>query len=355
MKRYIILAAKLCFAFGLLYYLISSKRLDFAKLSGIRDWSWIVLAQIAVLGLLLLTFLRWHLLLRGQGIRYRIRETVSIGFIGFFFSQFAPGATGGDLVKAFYVAIEHPERRAQGITTVILDRVVGLLVLVAIGAGAMALQRRWIRSDPELSWLADVVLWLLGAALVGALLFFNERVRRLAWVRRFLAVLPFRDTLHRVQAAIYAYKRRPGTVAVSLLISAAVHGLLILSCFAYARSLGGPGLEARWFFVLVPLAHLTMALPLSPGGLGVGEWAFVELFERAGYPDGDAIAVLQRLSWYLWALVGLGFYLAKRRRSPQRPPPAASFEEIGAGEACAAAPESPVQRGSHPPRLQETS
>ena len=51
---------------------------------------------------------RWYYLLRAVGVPATYWESVRLSYIGFFFNSAVPGLTGGDLVKAFYIARQSP-------------------------------------------------------------------------------------------------------------------------------------------------------------------------------------------------------------------------------------------------------
>jgi uncharacterized membrane protein YbhN (UPF0104 family) len=61
--------------------------------------------------------------------------------------------------------------------------------------------------------------------------------------------------------------------------------------------------------LVIPLVDLANNLPLTPGGLGVGESAYNALFHAVGL-EGGAEALL---SWRIWraavGLIGLALYL----------------------------------------------
>ena len=73
----------------------------------------------------LLTFFRWYILVRAQGLPFTPLSALRLGSIGFALSTFMPGSVGGDIIKAFAIAREQ-SRRTVGVATVILDRVIGL-------------------------------------------------------------------------------------------------------------------------------------------------------------------------------------------------------------------------------------
>ncbi len=314
MKRWLFITAKLLLAGGLIAYLLHTGDIDPRRLSEIENWAWVALAQVLVLGILLFTSLRWYLILREQGIHYRFREIFELGTIGFFFNQFVPGSVGGDLMKAYYIAVENPRHRTAGVTTVFLDRVVGLLVLVAIGGIAILFNRQIIGRDPDLQKLAVFIVAVLLLVLVGSLVFFNDRIRARPGVQALLKRLPFRAILNQIQAAVYIYKHRPRIIVQTILLSVLIQGSVVLVTICFYLSLGGTGPGLGTFFFVVPVVYLVMAVPLSPGGLGVGELASQILFEKVNYANGGLLALMQRLSWYLWALLGLVFYLRKKKK-----------------------------------------
>ncbi len=324
MKRFLILLAKFGLAGGLFWYLFSQGDIDFTKLGEIENWAWIILAQVLVLVLLCLTALRWYLLLKAQGIEQSYKEVFILGSIGFYFNQFMPGSVGGDLMKAYYIAVDHPERRAPGVTTVFLDRVFGLMVLMAIGGGAILFNLELVRQEPMLQFLSTVVVGGLLGVLCFSLLFFNQKVRSQPWLKALLRRLPFSGTLRKIEQAVYTYRHHPRVVILAFLISVGVQASVVLInvCFFYAIG-GSENVSLAVFFLTIPLVHLAMAVPISPpGGLGVGEVAMTELLKLVGYGQGFTLAIFQRLSWYLWALVGLFFYL-KRKKKVQ-----AAMEEV---------------------------
>jgi uncharacterized membrane protein YbhN (UPF0104 family) len=79
-----------------------------------------------------------------------------------------------------------------------------------------------------------------------------------------------------------------GTIALSLVMQAVVIAAIQFILLANAAS--SPSLGAA---LLTPFGMLVNSLPLTPGGLGVGEAAFESLFQLAAVPGGaEAI-----LSW----------------------------------------------------------
>src|SRR5438067_4237931 len=131
------------------------------------------LAGLLLTASLLISFVRWHLLVRAQDLPFALPNALRLGLVGFFFSTFLPGSVGGDIVKAAALARQQ-SRRTVAVATVIMDRVIALwglfwfMALVGGGlwaAGALegpgaAESKLIVRLEAGVVG-ASVVVWLL--------------------------------------------------------------------------------------------------------------------------------------------------------------------------------------------------
>jgi uncharacterized membrane protein YbhN (UPF0104 family) len=149
----------------------------------------------------------------------------------------------------------------------------------------------------------------LAACLLAAFLlclFRQSWMNRAArWVSRFL---PGRKVPERMVATIGAYRGSPGILFAALGASL-VSNLTLIAATALAILLLSPGSLSLKMCLVIPMGDVANSLPLTPGGLGVGEAAFNALFKVAGL-QGGAEALL---CWRIWramvGLVGLALYL----------------------------------------------
>ena len=74
------------------------------------------------------------MLLAVHDVRLRFWRVFELNMIGQFFSAFLLGTTGGDVIKIFYVARAVPDRKAAVGFTVVVDRVIGMIALLLVGA-----------------------------------------------------------------------------------------------------------------------------------------------------------------------------------------------------------------------------
>lgn len=244
--------------------------------------------------LVVLTGLRWTLLLRGIDIRVPALRCVRLTFVGGFFNIAVPGSTGGDFVKAWYAHREararYPQARGVGtraVLSVFVDRFVGLFGLVVLAAGVLLVSARGAAYDVP----RTVVLGVLAAGAAGGVLVLSRRIRHalgLSWlVRR----MPFQRAIEELRAAARLYARRAGTLAAALGISLFNHAGNAVACWLLAGALGLGGVSLAVALALVPLANLLSAIPLLPGGWGVGELAFAYFFGLVGVPATEAVGL----------------------------------------------------------------
>ena len=78
-----------------------------------KDWGLLALAWPFVLVAVLLTFLRWMLLVQALGMSFRLADALRLGFLGYLFNFVSLGSVGGDLFKAVFIAREQHGRRAE--------------------------------------------------------------------------------------------------------------------------------------------------------------------------------------------------------------------------------------------------
>lgn len=96
----------------------------------------------------LLGGLRWHLLLRVQGFRLGWRKATSIFLMGLFLLTFTPGLIGGDALRVLLVIREAPERKADAVLVVAMDRLMGLISLTLMAAVVVLCRYRWLATSP---------------------------------------------------------------------------------------------------------------------------------------------------------------------------------------------------------------
>ncbi len=225
---------------------------------------------------------RWKVLVKALHMPVSLGQLTSLYFVGSFFSTFLPTGIGGDAVKATELA-RHTGRFGESLGTVVTDRFLGIIVLLAIGDAALLLDRSSV--DPRLTWMV-AILFTAGIGGFGLL-------RSKVLMPRFTRLIP-RSLHEAIKAPVMdlyesfqAYN--PGTLFHALLASLAFNIIWIGINLLLGWSLA---IEAslHHYLVFVPLVSLSLLLP-SVGGLGVREFTYVGLFGLIGVAEEKALAL----------------------------------------------------------------
>lgn len=282
---------------------VIDKQLGIASVVRSLDGSRALLALLIFLPVPLLQSLRLVWMLAIQEVPLTYFTSVKLSFVGNFFNFALPGTTGGDLIKAYYLT-QYTHRKTEAVTTIFLDRMVGLLGLLVL-AGSMILVQ-W--NNPQVGqWslmLATIVV-LLG---IGATVVLSSRVRRGLRLRELAEQLPAGPHLVRVGRAMVAMGRHKVYVAGCLGLTLSLQLCVFISAIVMARALGMDG-GFFHYLMFLPIGFMLASLPIAPPqGFGVMEWAFVEFFTGSGFMNHAsqalALALALRITQLVWALPG---------------------------------------------------
>jgi uncharacterized protein (TIRG00374 family) len=360
-KRIVLTIAKYGLAFGLLGWVVYRNWAPpgAAGLRGIWQrhfvegqpihYEYLAAAFAIYCTALLLTLLRWHLLVRAQGLSFRVSDAIRLGLVGFFYNTFLPGSVGGDVIKAYAIAREQ-SRRTVAVATVIMDRVIalwGLFWFVAILGGIF-----WITGALEGSaaeWskfiVSTAVIIVAVSTLVWVLLGLLPQHRAERFAGRLSRLPKVGGAAAEFWRAVWMYRCRQKSVAAALVIAWAGFVGFVLSFWFCALAISnGEAAQAMpsltQHFLLVPIGLVIMAVPLFPGGVGIGELGFGSLYASFGFASdiGVAATLIQRAQGWIIALIGYGVYLRMRAAAP---PAACSATSSGA-------PAAVVERRRHP-------
>ncbi len=260
-----------------------------------------------------MAILRWALLLRTQGIGVTFGQAFCISYVALFLATFLPGAASGDAAKLGYLFRQVASHRMRAAAITIVDRVIGLFVLMLLSCAGLNFIILHYGGDPALVPLAVVV----GAVCLG--LFFAIAAARP--VRWFVGGMPLRIR-----------KSRPFQIFLSILDGVAGHRWQILLQAVFLSALGHAffagaviivaqstipdELSSLQYGVAALIASAANAAPVTPGGIGVGEAAFAQICRAMADPTsvaGFAAAFLAvRIAMFIAALPGLAVFVAYR-------------------------------------------
>lgn len=218
---------------------------------------------------------RWGTLLTAYGAPKQLpfSRRLRLYFIGFFYN-FLPGAVGGDVIRGVATRESFGAGGSTAaVAVVFVERVLGVTALLVITA-TMALLRPAQGVSAVLPW-SLVGLALAGCTVVAISLAHRVAPRLPGALGRFASRLP----------AISS----PRAFTVALLLSFGTQTLVALCAHVILVEIA-PQVTLADSLALVPLAAAAAFFPLTPGGTGAREGAFVALFAAIGVAQEDALA-----------------------------------------------------------------
>jgi len=269
------------------------------------NWADLAIALLLYQGGIVVRAYRWQALLRAFGVTASLPRLTRIYYVGMFFNSFLPSGFGGDVVRMMELSQDGAEG-PLAVSTVLVDRIMGLLVLFAMAL--VALPFSWRLVPPAVSL---ALLTLIAAVAVGIYLFLNRSLVE-ALARR---VPPLGKLLARPKiAALYASFHHYDRPALARAAGASlVFNLSLIATQAYLGRAVGVHLSLGYFFLFVPILSSLLTVPISISGFGVREGGYVVLFGQAGVAAPQAVAM--SLLFYavnaITGLVGGALYLAQ--------------------------------------------
>lgn len=282
---------KMLFVALLLYWMVSTGKIDINQMIVSFQNPAILIPAVAVwiFGPVLLGTIRWWLLLRAADLECSFWAALKLQLVGFFFNTAMPGAVGGDIVKAIYIVKDQPKPsgKTSALLTVLLDRIVGLIGLFSTGAIAVLIHFDMLMATPMTAALVKG----LGVVFVGAVVFLG------------FIFIPYRDghdpfryfltkpfpafkTIIGIYDALRKYRTRPGILFSTIGLSMCIQLMFLMFMGHLGTQLYGESFNTALLPTVFPFGILVTALPIAPGGMGVGHAAFEKLFQLVGLPGG---------------------------------------------------------------------
>jgi hypothetical protein len=284
-----------------------------------KRWYLLAAAWVFCAAAVMLTLIRWWYLVLAVEVPLRLRDALRIGFLGYLFNLAPLGIVGGDLLKAWMLAWEYPRAKARAVASVVVDRVIGLYLLFVVASAAILLTGFWKLDDPQ-GHIRDICIVTFALTIAGAVFVAVMLIPGVTDGRgtRALTRLPrVGHTIASLLEAVRMYRRKPGVLVVSSLMSVGVHCLFATGVYLVARGLFGEVLSLAAHFVVNPLAASTGVLPLVAGPF---EFVLNLLYTLVSEPgvhiqpgQGFVVALGYRLITILIAMVGACYYLGSRR------------------------------------------
>jgi uncharacterized protein (TIRG00374 family) len=271
------------------------------------DLGWIGLVGGFVVMDLLMRALRWQRLVAPIG---HVGFLPMLGYllIGYLANNVLP-ARLGELVRSHYLGDREGLSRTTTLGTVVVERVVDFVVVVAIASAAiLVLSVRGIVANAVLVGVALAALLAAGIA-VGVAAHRLPGADRIAGIaERWPRVAELAGKLR----GGLAVAGKPRTLGEALVLSLLAWGATVLA-FAAAGQAVGIELTIGQASLLAAGVALVTAIPAGPANLGTFELAAVEIAKAVGVPQHEAFAIALLVHAAILAITSVGGLVALAR------------------------------------------
>lgn len=255
-----------------LVILVEFGSIDFAVLQKAADHPGsLALAFLCILATVPIAALRWWMLLKGLQFGLSLPWAFNTTLTSLFFHTFLPGAYGGDLVR-LALAYRATGGSLNRLTfSVIVDRLMGLIALLLLGLAVLPALPLTYAS--RLGWVAFFAA-AAGFACLAAALTTGDLAARLAERLPRPVGSKLAHVIRELLAALRAYMARPSLLITGIVISVAQYVMVLAALYLLGTIMQFNQLSWTGYVIASIGALVANSLPITPGGLGVGEAAF---------------------------------------------------------------------------------
>jgi uncharacterized protein (TIRG00374 family) len=200
--------------------------------------------------------LKWHILLSARGIKISIGKILQVDYASTFMSLFVPSSISLDIFRAYGLSREYVSKK-HAASSIIVDRVLGLLALLTVACISVALFYDTIKV-PTAAYISFSALALF---ILMILLFTSKSVDRyIAGKETFIQKSRLLKKLNGLRSSINEYTLYKKQLSRVFLLSVLMQLARIFVYYSAALSMNAH-IDLEYFLALTPIVILFVVLP----------------------------------------------------------------------------------------------
>lgn len=306
---------KIFLASLILWLLVKTSLINFALFANILHQPLHLFAVMGIfLTMVVLCSLRWSMLNKAQNIPLAFRSSIKPTYISAAFNILLPGAVGGDFVRCYYVFKIFPDKKSLVLLTIFFDRVIGFMgILVTLCLVAFT-HVTFFSKQHELFYLLSmtVCFCLTVMSVFVALMIFPQRFGVHTWLEKKFPDNKWAQLASHYLSTFCNYRIPKFVLLKTLATSVLIQCLLVCSIMLIANMMGLPSFPFSQYAIATGITLLVSLIPITPGGVGMGEMAFANVLVLLNPHSGVAFATIYlcyRILSLLTYLPAVFFYL----------------------------------------------
>jgi len=259
------------------------------------DVFWLVISfSLHGLGLLI-SAVRWQILVKAQGDTVPLPFLVKSYLVGNFFNTILPSRIGGDVVR-IWDGSRYSKTLLKSSAIILVERLTGIIILLLFAFGS-ALFRLDMAQKVPVIWVSLII----GFSGLGAILLFFTPL-----IEKIINKIPSKGFLKKIiqktiefRSTIIFYKTKKTALFKAFIWAFLLQANVILHFFLIGKALH---LDIKFidYLVFIPIVMIIQLIPITINGLGLREGAYIEIFEFYGIAPESAFS---------FALIDVAFML----------------------------------------------
>ncbi|MEO0196448.1 MAG: lysylphosphatidylglycerol synthase transmembrane domain-containing protein [candidate division WOR-3 bacterium] len=292
MRKWIIELLKISISIVLIYFIFKNMDLKafFGHLKAINIPLYFLAIIIGLMGYVL-SAIRWYIFTKAYKLNLTIFQANKYVFVSLFLGLILPSGAGVDLVRFIYAQKNNMEKRAEVLSSIFVDRLIGVIALACLALlGAYVGVERIRRVATELIWIILI--------LIGFFIFMLTPLFEKIIISMFGNIKKFRigERVQKLLNSFSLYKEKKSLVFLSFFISILMQFFFGSCAFVISKALGFDLNPIEVILVTSAINFITM-LPLSFSGIGIREGGFIFfLSDKIGIEGAVALSILYYFS-----------------------------------------------------------
>jgi len=228
--------------------------------------------------------------------------------IGFFFNLFVPSGFGGDAARSLAFGRAH-QMVGKSFASTVVARIIGFQALVVYMLIGLAIIPHIESHQDVIRYLAIFGISFLLATTLGFVILFR-------WGQSLISKSDSKSRIIRIAGLFLEYSSHTKLLVFSFFDSLIIQGLILLTNWCMYLALG-VNIPFSLILAVNPMITLATMLPISFLGVGVREWASLELFGAlSGLSQTQVLAplVLGYVLMVLQAIAGAFLWILETKK-----------------------------------------
>ncbi len=287
MQKILLFTVKIAIAILAIFFLTQNGLLSLPLIKSTLISPHILPIFLLIFVVILINTIRWFALLKSQKINIKFIRCFNLYYTSFAFNYILPGGITGDAIKIGNIVQYSSNKKSIAGLSVVIDRLLSLISCLLIIL--FFVPQIFVKINPTkwhfmsshefiITYYISLIFLVFSSLFLTLFLLGNKRLyQKLIKLFHRKKNLIYRS-LYIITKTIFAYRKSKLVLGSNIIIACAAQIIIALGLFLISKNIL-PEQNANlsdYTFASI-FAQIVSIIPISPGGIGVGEVAFAKI------------------------------------------------------------------------------